>query len=85
MVGASAPGWAGEGADETDAPLRPGQEVIGQIRDLDAVLRTVTLADGTAYAIDEQFNMGGFAVGEWVRLTAGPHGIIREMAPQPAQ
>jgi hypothetical protein len=78
----SAPGWTGTGAPEA---LTAGQEILGQIRELDAALHTVTFTDGTVYAIDEQFNMGGFTAGEWVRLTAGAYGVIREMTPQAKQ
>lgn len=78
-------GW--KGGQQVGAPsaLQPGQELSGEILELDSSLHTVTLANGEVYAVDSDFNMGGFAQGERVRLTGGRDGLIRSMTPEPKQ
>lgn len=66
----------------TGAALQPATEVAGEILELDPVLHTVTLVGGEVYALDEEFNMGGFSRGERVRLTPGGDGVIRAMTPE---
>jgi hypothetical protein len=79
------PTWEISAVAGADGSLQPGAEVAGEIAELDPVLHTVTLAGGEVYAVDEEFNMGGFARGERVRLTPGINGVIRAMTPEPTQ
>lgn len=78
-------GWKGGQHGGAASALRPGQELSGEILELDGSLHTVTLANGEVYAVDADFNMGGFAQGERVRLTAGRDGLILSMTPEPKQ
>ena len=77
--------WKGGQQGGAPSALQPGQELFGEILELDGNLHTVTLANGEVYAVDSDFNMGGFDQGERIRLTAGRDGLIRSMTPEPKQ
>ena len=66
------------------AAMAASSDVKSTIKSMDQTAHSVTLADGTTYALPKDFKTGGFKVGDKVMLTWEMEGTVHQalsMAP----